>query len=145
MEGIEASTRSGSGAGSAVATILLVDDDACVLELARDILVMAGFAVLAATSGADALRLVEGDGPRVDLVLTDVAMPGMTGPEMVERLVTRRRVRRILYMSGHGPEALAALGLRRGGRSLIRKPFTLDGLLRAVRGALAAPPEDPAG
>jgi two-component system, cell cycle sensor histidine kinase and response regulator CckA len=113
-------------------TILVVDDDPEVRTLARDILAAEGYAVLEAPGGADALRVAEGHAGPIHLLLTDVVMPGMTGPKLAERLCTTRSETKVLYMSAHTTEHVANYGVFPGD-PLIAKPFTVMGLAHRVR------------
>lgn len=112
-------------------TILLADDDAAVRELCGDILRSRGYRVLTASSGAEALD-VSGKFPgRIDLLVSDVVMPGLSGPQLAAQLAAERPGLPILFMTGYAPE-----GIPRGPDiSVIAKPFDQRGLLDAV-GAL---------
>ena len=72
----------------------------------------------------------------IDLVLTDVVMPGMNGPEMAQRLVFRHPSLRVLYLSGYDRETLGPLGVPEDGPAFLKKPFTMDALVKRVSGAL---------
>jgi CheY-like chemotaxis protein len=93
-------------------TILLVEDDPAVRRMAAEILRRKGYGVITAPSGADALRIADEHNGRVDLLLTDVVMPGFTGPELARRFFTRFPRARILYVSGYTDDALGNSGLR---------------------------------
>jgi len=117
-------------------TALLVEDDAMVRRLAEATLERAGYRVLTAANGADALRLAAGrDGP-IDLVITDVVMPGMPGPELARRLEAAHPGLRVLYMSGYADDTMARLGLSEERVSFLAKPFAPDELVRRVRDVL---------
>ena len=111
-------------------TILLIEDDDGVREIARRVLTQAGHTVIEARYGTEALDLAA-DHPHIDLVLSDVVMPGLSGPEVVLRLRATRPEIIPLFMSGYAPESAGPLG----GAELIRKPFTGPTLLAAVRRA----------
>jgi CheY-like chemotaxis protein len=113
------------------ATILLVEDDDAVREMTRRILVEAGFSCLDAAGGDAALALYTESPGDVDLLVTDVAMPGMSGPELAERVGDAIPV---LFMSGD--PGGAAADLPPGSPPLLEKPFGPDELLAAVRAAL---------
>ncbi len=81
-------------------TILLVDDESDVRDLARDILTAKGYRVLEAGGGEEAVRVVQSHGEPIDLLLTDVVMPGMSGPELAAQLRGQRPEMMVLYMSG---------------------------------------------
>jgi two-component system cell cycle sensor histidine kinase/response regulator CckA len=112
-------------------TILLIEDDDAVREIASRVLKRAGYTVVEARYGSEALELA-GDGETLDLVLSDVVMPGLSGPEVVARVQLRRPGLPALFMSGYAPESEGPLG----GAELVRKPFTVEQLLGAVRSAL---------
>jgi nitrogen-specific signal transduction histidine kinase len=114
-------------------TILLVEDELLVRNLSRRILTDAGYQVLEARSGAEALELSANRDGEIDLLLTDVIMPNMTGKQVMERLVAERPDLRVLYMSGYFDDAMGADILRH----FIAKPFHRDALLDRVRAALA--------
>lgn len=117
-------------------TILVVEDDGSVRDMVGTILERAGFAVLLASNGADALAAAAAhDGP-IRLVIADIVMPRMSGRELVERLRVVRPDTRALYMSGYEPEAIARHGLAEAGISLLEKPFTPEDALQRVREAL---------
>jgi signal transduction histidine kinase/CheY-like chemotaxis protein len=114
-------------------TILLVEDDVNLRTVVERMLERFGFTVLSAGNGVEALTVLDGRPHAVDLLLTDVVMPELGGPELVEHLAHRGVRLRVLYMSGYSDQAV----LRRIALSptcqLLRKPFTLDELLTAVR------------
>jgi two-component system, cell cycle sensor histidine kinase and response regulator CckA len=114
-----------------VETILLIEDDDGVREIARRVLTQAGHKVIEARYGTEALDLAA-DHPQIDLVLSDVVMPGLSGPEVVLRLRATRPEITPLFMSGYAPESAGPLD----GAELIRKPFTGPALLAAIRRAL---------
>ena len=115
-------------------TILIVEDEEEVRALTREVLEMHGFAVLEALDAADALRLGETHPGRLDLLITDVVMPRMSGPELARRLRARRPELRVLCMSGY-PERVAADA--EPWTAWLQKPFGPDGLIAKVRECLA--------
>jgi two-component system, cell cycle sensor histidine kinase and response regulator CckA len=117
-------------------TILLVEDDPAVRRMAAEVLRSTGYQVLAAPSGADALRMASEHGGQLDLLLTDVVMPGMTGPELVRQFVVQFPRIRILYMSGYTDDAIGNHGFRGRTKRVLQKPFTHDTLAQGVREAL---------
>ncbi len=120
-------------------TILVVEDESSVRMVAVAGLRKAGYRVLEATDGEEALRIAERhDGP-IDLVLTDVLMPGIHGPALVKRLNERRRGLRALFMSGHADDALLHHGVLEGGLAFLEKPFTREELAKKVREVLDGP------
>ncbi len=117
-------------------TILVVEDDERVRKLARIILSKKGYHVVEAQSGGDALIASEQHPGRLDLVLTDVVMPLMSGDELVSRLLMSRPELRVVYMSGYPERAAAGDVIAKSG-SFIEKPFTPERLLRGIRDALS--------
>jgi CheY-like chemotaxis protein len=116
-------------------TILLVEDDEQLRVVMRTILERRGYAVLDARSGAVALEILEDCACAVDLLLTDVVMPSMSGHELSQRLAARRPGLRVLYMSGHAEDSLARHGM--GERvAILQKPITPDRLLQRIREVL---------
>ena len=118
-------------------TILVADDEPLVLDLARTILRRGGYRVLAAQNGAEALELFFGS-QQVDLVLTDVVMPSMSGPQLVHRIRERKADVRCIFMSGYTSEQIKEKGAGDPGCDYLRKPFTPAMLLSMVRRQLAA-------
>jgi two-component system, cell cycle sensor histidine kinase and response regulator CckA len=113
-------------------TILLVEDENSVREPVSKLLRKAGFTVLEAAGGPQALEVCEShDGP-IDLVVTDVVMPTMSGKELAARLLARRPGLRILYMSGHADNVIVHEGLLDEGVYLLAKPFNFQGLVRKI-------------
>jgi CheY-like chemotaxis protein len=115
-------------------TILLVEDEALVRKLASDVLTGRGYTVLSAASGAEALALAEANAAAIALVVSDVVMPGMSGPEMAGLLAARGFPLPVLYMSGYAESDSG--GLLPAGAPLLQKPFSPDTLARRVRAAL---------
>jgi PAS domain S-box-containing protein len=113
-------------------TVLLVEDETAVREVTRTVLDRLGYRVLAAASGDEALALAARHEGTLHLLLTDVVLPGPSGPEVAEALRARRPACRVLYMSGY-PENLAA-GL--AGAAFLPKPFSPDALARKLREVL---------
>lgn len=120
-----------------VETVLLVEDELSLRKLSRHLLELCGYSVLEAENGPDALR-VSGDCPDrgIDLLLTDVVMPGMSGRTLADRLVQQRPEIRILYMSGYTGQTVGEHGVLAEGSFFLPKPFTREGLARKVREAL---------
>ncbi len=120
-------------------TLLLVEDEPLVRDLAKRILTSADYTVLAAANGGEALLECEQRGLDVDLVLTDVVMPRMNGNELVKRLSPLCRPDlKVLYMSGYTGDAIAQRGVLDEGGGFISKPFKAQALLARVRTALDA-------
>ncbi|OLC01715.1 MAG: hypothetical protein AUH45_10585 [Gemmatimonadetes bacterium 13_1_40CM_69_22] len=120
-------------------TILLVEDEHLVRLLARKVLERAGYRVLVAAGGAEALDLAERYAGPIHLLLSDVVMPGMNGRELMRRLAQLRPDLRVLYMSGYADEAVAQHGVLDPGTAFLQKPFTPGGLADKVRGVLDTP------
>ncbi len=118
-------------------TVLLVDDDASMRRVTRRILARNGFRVIEAEHGADALRLALGHEGEIDVLVTDILMPGIRGPELVEELLVRSPDLRVLYMSGYTDDDISRWGLKPG-MAFIHKPFTAEGLAEAVNEVLSA-------
>jgi two-component system cell cycle sensor histidine kinase/response regulator CckA len=126
----------GADPAHAGATVLVVDDEAAVRAVAARSLKQAGFRVLQAADGADALELVGRHGPP-QLVLTDLLMPGIGGAELVRRLRERWPMLPIVFMSGYSAEELNRRGAIASEGELIQKPFTPSGLVGSVVAALS--------
>jgi nitrogen-specific signal transduction histidine kinase/CheY-like chemotaxis protein len=116
-------------------TILLVEDEDVVRELTRRVLERQGYTVLPCANGMEAVALAEENDRSIDLLLTDVVMPGMRGYEVAKRVADTRPEIKILYMSGYAEEALVGRPAI-GGSVLIEKPFAVDALARQVRETL---------
>jgi two-component system cell cycle sensor histidine kinase/response regulator CckA len=114
-------------------TLLVVEDEDALRDVAGRILCGAGYRVLAADGGVQALEVAAGHDGRIDLLVSDVVMPGMLGKDLAERLVDVRPDTRVLYMSGYAQPVLASQGTLDPGVVLLEKPFTASDLLRAVR------------
>jgi len=117
-------------------TVLLVEDEPHVLDVTRRVLEELGYRVLAATNGAHALERLADPGP-VDLLLTDVVMPGMDGPELARRALEERPLLRVIFLSGYPADVV-----RRPGdapHAFLKKPVPPAVLAHALRGALDAP------
>ena len=117
-------------------TILAVDDDLAILNLVHHVLHEAGYHVLVANGGWDAIREFESSGQSVELLLTDVIMPDLTGPVLAERLRSQKPDLRVLFISGFHDADLVQRFVTRKGFTLLPKPFTVGALLRVVREAL---------
>ena len=118
-------------------SILLVEDAEPLRKLAQTFLAAAGFRVLSAASGEDALEVAARHGGTFDLLLTDVVMPGMNGRVLAEQLLPRQPGMKVLYMSGYTDSFIAGHGvLDPGGAQLLHKPFTEEVLIRKVREVL---------
>jgi len=114
-------------------TILLVEDEPAVAQLCERMLSAAGYRVRRASAAADALRLEASDPGAIDLLVTDVVMPGGSGAELAEALRLRRPGLRVLFISGYTDDALAMHGVLEPGVDLLQKPFGAAELARRVR------------
>lgn len=117
-------------------TILLVEDEAMVRRLARQVLQARGYSVLEARDGEEALREYHAHEGNIDLVLSDVVMPAMSGPELLARLRQFRPDLKTLLMSGYADDDRLRQDLTLAGTELLRKPFLPETLARCVRDAL---------
>jgi PAS domain S-box-containing protein len=120
-------------------TVLLVEDEETVRELTRQYLLTQGYEVLEAAGPAAALRISTVHPGPIQLLLTDVIMPGMNGPELALRISAERPETRVLYMSGYTENAIGHNGTLDAGVILLQKPFTLQTLTAKVREVLDAP------
>jgi CheY-like chemotaxis protein len=122
-------------APSLAGTVVVVEDDAVIRALIGDILRKAGFAVLEAQDGTEALAMCRAHPDGIDLVLSDVVMPRMSGDELSERLAAERSRARIVYMSGY-PDRSVPGGRNDGTAPVLLKPFTPAQLLDWIRAAM---------
>jgi two-component system, cell cycle sensor histidine kinase and response regulator CckA len=123
---------------AAPGTILLVDDNADIRRLLRRVFESAGFRMLEASCGEDALAVLESSGGSVDLLITDVMMPMMTGPELARKWVTRWQQTRVLFISAFSEAALEDNEfIKSGCAEFIAKPFTPRSLVSKVQSMLA--------
>jgi two-component system, cell cycle sensor histidine kinase and response regulator CckA len=123
-------------------TILIVEDEPQIRNLALDCLTSYGYDVLSASNGLEALQLIESLQRPLDLVLTDVVMPKLSGRELSERISTLQPSARVLFMSGYTNDSVVNHGILDGATWFIQKPFTLESLVKRVREVLdsAEPP-----
>ena len=124
-------------------TILLIEDQRQVREICAQMLRGAGYAVLEAENGAEALHLCAKWRKRIDLILTDVVMPVMDGPELVERSKQLHPEARVLYMSGYTEDPTLRERISGANTPLLPKPFQRIQLLERVRGVLDSEPAGP--
>ena len=130
QEPLDPSGRRGSG------TILLVEDDAQVRNLARTLLDRLGYTVLATGGGREALSTLDAHGGPIHLLLTDVIMPDMNGRELYTLAAQRRPGLKVLYMSGYTGNVIAHQGVLEEGTHFVQKPFSLRSLAARLREAL---------
>jgi two-component system cell cycle sensor histidine kinase/response regulator CckA len=114
-------------------TILLVEDEEALRDLDTQVLTHAGFHVLAARSGLDAIAMADAHGADIDLLLTDVVMPGMSGPVVASHLQTVRPDLKVLYMSGYSHDEAIGQDDPAGPSLFLQKPMTNEALVGAVR------------
>jgi PAS domain S-box-containing protein len=126
-------TEQPHGAG----TILVVEDEPTVRRLACRVLRTDGYHVIEAGDPATALRLAAEQAQPMDLLVTDIVMPGMTGPALAERLLAGWPLLKVLYITGYAEEAIQRQGLLPAGGELLEKPFTAQQLADQVRRMLA--------
>jgi len=119
-------------------TILVVEDDNAVRRMTREFLTINGYTVKEARNGAEAIEFLENHPEPIDLVLTDVLMPGMKGRELGERLAELRIGIKILYMSAHTEDTVMDYEMLPPGTSFIEKPFSPEELASKVREVLVA-------
>jgi PAS domain S-box-containing protein len=118
-------------------TVLLVEDEALLRELLQETLEANGYLVLVARDGAEALQIAEEHDGAIPIMVTDVIMPGMTGPKIVELMEQVRPGLKVLYISGYSEESVVLHGLIGPGRNFLSKPFGPEALLRKVRESLS--------
>ncbi|MBI4594217.1 MAG: PAS domain S-box protein [Candidatus Rokubacteria bacterium] len=119
-------------------TVLLVEDEGPVRKLVREILSGYGYTVLEAPGGVEALAIFDRHGGQIDLLLTDVVMPGMSGRALAQRLIARRANLKVLYMSGYTDDVIGHHGVLDSQLGYLQKPFTPDCLAGKVREILDA-------
>ena len=127
-----------SFAARGAATVLVVEDDPSVRRLTTQVLRSHHFRVLEAASGEEALHLAEGHAGALDLLLTDVVMPGMNGRELATRLQARRPETAVVYMSGYTDDEVVRTGVLAATTTLLPKPFGPEALVACVQAAIAA-------
>jgi CheY-like chemotaxis protein len=125
-----------AGIGQTTETILLVDDEDELRSVAAEVLTAAGYSVLEAPDGLAALRIAQETHARIDLLLTDVVMPQLSGPELARALGGVHPETKVLYMSGYTDDTLLRHGVSAAGVAFLAKPFRPEGLLQTVRAML---------
>ncbi len=119
-------------------TVLLVEDEQCVRELVKEVLAKQGYRVLTAGDGVDGLALSESETRMIDLLLTDVVMPKMSGRQLAESLLSVNPKLKVLYMSGYTDNAILQNGILEPDTKFIQKPFSPESIARKVREVLDA-------
>jgi CheY-like chemotaxis protein len=117
-------------------TVLLVEDEDSVRQLVRDTLAAKGYRVVEAENGEAGMAAAAQHEGKINLVITDVVMPGMGGRELVKQLVQTRPGTKVLYLSGYTEDAIINEGTIERGAAFLQKPFTLQNLSRKVREVL---------
>ena len=114
-----------------VTTILLVDDDPGIRFALTEVLHERGYRVRCASSGAEALTTLDG----VDVVVTDLSMPGMDGLELVSRIAARCPALPVILLTAHGSENMVRIASSRGACGCVSKPFDIDEIARVIEHA----------
>jgi two-component system cell cycle sensor histidine kinase/response regulator CckA len=120
-------------------TILVAEDEDGVRSLTREVLEKYGYTVLEAANGEEALKVAEQHEGQLDLLLSDVVMPRMGGPELAQALLAKRPSVKVLYMSGYTDHPMVRRGVVNAGVAFLQKPFTPTVLVSRVREVLEAP------
>jgi two-component system cell cycle sensor histidine kinase/response regulator CckA len=122
-------------------TILIVEDEPAVREVLRRLLEQQGYNVLTTSNGSEALALHAQHAGTIDLILTDVVMPGMSGFELAQQLTQTGKQPKVLYVSGYSEEAILRHGSLERGAAFLAKTFTTETLKRTVRDLLDSTPQ----
>jgi len=120
-------------------TILIVDDEEPLRAVIADLLTQLGYHILSAANGDDALAVAADYKGRIDLLLSDVIMEGLPGPELAKRLLLSRPELKVIFMSGFADSSLAPNGILEPGTILVQKPFTIRMLSTKLREVLDHP------
>ncbi|MGC2695219.1 MAG: response regulator [Candidatus Angelobacter sp.] len=126
-------------------TILLVDDEDSLRNVVVDLLRQLGYHMLTAASGPEALKLAREYPGKIDLLLTDVVMEPLAGPELAEELLRSRPDIKVVFISGYADSSLAPDGVLKPGAVLVNKPFTVKILSAKLREIMGSPlsPKNP--
>lgn len=119
-------------------TILLAEDEPAVRSLIRKVLQRSGYLVLEACHGTEAIQVAEQHVSAIDLLVTDVVMPQISGPQLAQHLALVRPAMKVLFISGYIDSTINGQALLNTSASFLQKPFTPDELLRKVRAVLDA-------
>jgi two-component system, cell cycle sensor histidine kinase and response regulator CckA len=125
-------------------SLLVVDDEPSILDLISQALRPAGYEILTAKSGEEALAVARGHSAVIDLLLTDVVLPGISGPDVAVAIKRERPALGVVYMSGYTDDSTLLQQVASGSVPLVRKPLQLGQLTRTLRAVLDAPPADTA-
>jgi signal transduction histidine kinase/CheY-like chemotaxis protein len=136
----EAAAKAPAASSGGSETILLVEDEPQVAELVTRALRKSGYTVLRASRGGEALEMVRTSDTRIDLLLTDIVMPGMNGRELADRVRQMRPEMPVLYMSGYSDDAILRHGVEAATMQFIGKPFSIKALTSKIREVLTPGP-----
>jgi two-component system, cell cycle sensor histidine kinase and response regulator CckA len=125
---------------TATETVLLVEDEAGVRKLVHQMLLDLGYRVMEAEGGEETLKLLEQHNGTIDILLTDVVMPRMSGRELAERLLPRHPEMKVLYMTGYTDDAILRHGLKQDHFAVLQKPFQAQALAQKIREVLEGTP-----
>jgi signal transduction histidine kinase len=114
-------------------TVLIVDDESAIREIAEQALKAGGYMVFCASNGNEAMQIVKGLAKPIDLLVTDVVMPGMSGRELAEKLVEIQPSIKVLYLSGYTDDSVVRHGLSHSQVNFLQKPFTPRSLAQKIR------------
>jgi len=117
-------------------TVLIAEDAEALRQMTRRMLQRHGYSVLVASNADEAVRLFRAH-PTIDVLLTDVVMPGASGPELTMRLKEERPELKVVYMSGYTEDAIVQRGVLNHGVAFLHKPFTFEALGRKLQDVLA--------
>jgi CheY-like chemotaxis protein len=117
-------------------TVLVVDDDPLALELIELMLSPLGYQVLLAASGEEAFEMAENNGGKIDLLLTDMMMPGLTGLDLVKQFLKKYPQTKVLFMSGYLCPSVAHQDVALSEKAFLLKPFTTNTLAKKMRAVL---------
>ncbi|HEV8376196.1 MAG TPA: ATP-binding protein, partial [Candidatus Polarisedimenticolia bacterium] len=131
-----ASKKDSSSHARGSETLLIIEDERQVRELAREVLAGHGYKVLEASTGGEAIGICKAHPDPIQMVVTDVVMPGLSGRETYEQLVRLRPGLKVLYMSGYTQGAIVHRGVLEPGTAFVQKPFSVPNLLERVRSVL---------
>jgi DNA-binding NtrC family response regulator len=117
-------------------TVLAVDDDPSLLEVLQEMLIPQGYKVFTASSGEEALEIADSQPGKIDLLLTDVLLPGIKGQDLAKKLQVRCPDVNVLFMSGYLCPSMAHNNSEKKFEAFIQKPFSFNSLLRKIRNLL---------